>query len=98
MLLQQVFISCLLMTRFSIKMDLTAQGLNAKEEKIQGAFLLQNSINAALVLLGSITAMDLVWRALQVIKIGNLVINVGLSPLIRSKKIQTLTAFDPCPL
>ena len=57
-------------------MDLSARGLNAKEEKIQVAFLLQNPTNAALALLGSITAMDLVWRALQVIKIGNSVTNV----------------------
>ena len=69
-------------------MDLSARDLNAKEEKIQVAFLLQNSLTAALALLGSITAMDFVWRALQVIKIGNSMINVGLLPLIRPQQIS----------
>ena len=59
-----------------MKVDLSARGLNAKEEKIQVSFGVQNSLSAALALLGSLTAMDLVWRALQVINIGNSMINV----------------------
>ena len=56
---------------FPVEVDLSARGLNAKETQF-----LQISLTAALALLGSITAMDLVRRALQVIKIGNSVTNV----------------------
>ena len=56
---------------FPVEVDLSARSLNAKETQF-----LQISLTAALALLGSITAMDLVWRALQVIKIGNSVTNV----------------------
>ena len=69
-----------MMTRFPIKMYLSARGLNAREEKIQVAFYMEHSLTAALALLDPIMATDFVWRALQVIKMGNSVINVGLLP------------------
>ena len=69
-----------MMTRFPIKMYLSARGLNAREEKVQVAFYMEDSLTAALALLDPITATDFVWRVLQVIKMGNSVINVGLLP------------------